>query len=235
MKLSPPLLENFRYQNSFETQVFSYEFYRHCETKNFQRSLVKNSTERFAPMKFFGTETKVFDGKSWYSPPSSYPYTFSLPEIFWIRAQKGYPMKFFGTVWQKFSTEKRDTPLPLMHKILRYTKFSETPNCSPTNLFGTVGQKFSTEKRDTPSLWCIKFCDTQKFLKQRTVPQRIFLVPWDKSFRRRNVIPPSLFLWCIKFFDTQNFPLNRSVPQRIFSVLWDNKFWTRSRDTPYFA
>ena len=150
MKLPPPLLENFRYQNSFETQVFSYEFYRHCETKIFQRSLVKNSTERFPPMKFFGTETKIFDGKSWYSPPSSYPYTFSLPEIFWNRAQKGSPMKFFGTVRPKVFDGETWYPSLWCINFLDTRSFPIHRSAPQRNFSVLWDKKVAMEKRDPP-------------------------------------------------------------------------------------
>ena len=149
MKLPPPLLENFRYQNSFETQVFSYEFYRHCETKIFQRSLVKNSTERFPPMKFFGTETKIFDGKSWYSP------------------------------------------LPLIHTLFRYQKFSETEHRRVPlwNFSALWDQNFSTEKRDTPLSDASIFWIPEVFRYTEVLHNEIFRYCETKKLRWKNVIP----------------------------------------------
>ena len=143
-------------------------------------------------MKYFGTvRQKLFDGKSWYPPPPSYPLIhkfFSLPEIFWNT--EWFPGEVFSVLWEKnFSTKPWSFPPPLlenfryqnsfetqkcstnfigtvrqkffngvqwypllMHKVLRYTKFSETPKCSPTKFFGTVWQKISNEKSWYPPL-----------------------------------------------------------------------------------
>ena len=43
-----------------------------------------------------------------------------------------------------------------MHKILRCTKFSETPKCSLTKFIGTVWQKVLYEKSGYP-LFCIEY------------------------------------------------------------------------------
>ena len=66
-------------------------------------------------------------------------------------------LRSFAVLWDKrFSTENRDIPFS-WKKFFRYPKFSDTPNCSPTNFFGTVRQKIWTKSRDTPSFeWNIE-------------------------------------------------------------------------------
>ena len=91
--LPPPLLSiNFFATGNFlkhTAECFNYEIFRQCETKNFRRKIL------ILP------------------PPPSYPYTFSLPEIFWNTPPKGSPTKFFGTVRQKiFDGKSWYSPLP---------------------------------------------------------------------------------------------------------------------------
>ena len=62
---------------------------------------------------------------------------------------------------------------PLMHENFRYQNFFETTKGSPMSLFSTVGQKNSTENSDIPFL-CIKFFDTQNFVKHRCSPTKFF-------------------------------------------------------------
>ncbi len=114
------------------TEGFLYEMFRYCKTKNFRWKILilpplllsmnffaagnflKHSTERFTYKIFRYCETKNFRLKILIlPPPPSYPYTFSLPEIFWNTAQKGSPTKFFGTVRQKiFDGKSWYSPLP---------------------------------------------------------------------------------------------------------------------------
>ena len=109
------------------TEVFSYEFYRHCETKIFQRSLVISPSyaENFAIHEiFWNTEllpneifrycvTKVFDGETWY-PPSLIP------------------------------------------NIFRYPKFSDTPKCSNEIFRYCETKNFERKVVIPPPLCCIK-------------------------------------------------------------------------------
>ena len=151
--------------------MFSNELFWYSETKTFLLSIkifslpeIFWNTEWFPGEVFYRScEIKKFSTKPWsFAPP--------LLEIFRsqnsFETQKCSPTNFIGTVRQKNFNGVQWYPL-LMHKILRYAKFSETPNCSPTKFFGTVWQKFSTEKRDTPSLMhkvfrYPKFSDTPK-------------------------------------------------------------------------
>ena len=55
---------------------------------------------------------------------------------------RSVPQRIFSVLCDtKFSAEKRDTPLSLMHKIFWYPNFSDTPKCSPTKFVGPVRQK----------------------------------------------------------------------------------------------
>ena len=70
---------------------------------------------------------------------------FSIPEIFWNTAQKGFSTKFFGTVRQQIFYRK-PWYSHLRNKIFRYPKFSETQKGSSTKFFGTVRRKFFNGK-----------------------------------------------------------------------------------------
>ena len=117
---------------------------------------------------------------------------------------KGSFTKFFGTVRKKNFRRKIVMP-PIMHKIFRYPKFSETLKGCSRNFSALRDKKFSTELSDIRFL-CIKFCDARIFLKHRSVPQRNFSVLCDKKFLTENVIPPPSLMHKIfrhpKFFDT---------------------------------
>ena len=90
---------------------------------------------------------KNFDGKSWYSPSPPLIQIFSVPEI--KETLKDPPYENFSALWdKKFSTENCDTPI--MHKIFRYPKFSETLKGCPRNFSALWDKKFSTENCDTP-------------------------------------------------------------------------------------
>ena len=185
-------------------------------------------------MKCFGTvRQKLFDGKSWYPPPSllSTKNFLSPPETFWNT--ECFPGEVFSVLWdkKKFRQNREASPL-LCLKIFDTRIVSKHRSVLLRILSALWDKNFSTEFSDIPFL-CIKFCDTRNFLKYRSVPQRNFSVLCDKKFStEKRDTPP---LWCIKFFDNRNFLIHRSVPQQSFSVPWDKKFWTRSRDTPSFA
>ncbi len=86
---------------------------------------LKHSTEGLFPYQIVRQwETKKFDWNFWYSFPLFFK-TFSLPEIFWNRAQKGSPTKFFGTVIQKTFDWNFWYSFPLFSKLFRCQKFPE--------------------------------------------------------------------------------------------------------------
>ena len=128
VNLPPPSLENFRYQNSFETPKCS-------------------------PTKFFGTVSqKVFDGER--DTPPLWCIKFFDTRNFLIH--RSVPRRNFSVLCdKKFLTENVIPPSP-MHKIFRYPKFFDTPKCSPTKFIGTVRQKILNEKSWYP-LFSIKY------------------------------------------------------------------------------
>ena len=101
------------------SEGFLYEIFRHCETKKFWQKIV---IPPLLSIKFFDTRNFV--------------------------KQRRVPLRSFSVLWDnKFSIENRD--IPLLGKIIRYPKFSETQTGSSTKFFGTVRENFSTENRDT--------------------------------------------------------------------------------------
>ena len=130
---SPFLSINFLATGNFlkhSTEGFPYEIFRHCETKNFRRKILIlpppliqtfsvpeiNATVKDFPTEISGTvRQKIFDGKSWYSPPLS--INFFATGNFWSTAEKGSPAKFFGTVRQKIFVGKSWHSLPPDSKI----------------------------------------------------------------------------------------------------------------------
>ena len=146
-------------------------------------------------------------------------------------ALKWCPRIFSAPSDQKFSTEKRDTPL-FIHKNFRHQNFTENSTI-PLRSFSALWDKiFSTEFSDIAFL-CIKFCDTRIFLKHRTVPQWHFSVMCDKSFQGRIVIPPPSLMHKIWRYHKVSETL-KGCPQN-FSALWHQKFPTEKRDTPYHS
>ena len=131
---------------------------------------------------------------------------------------------------QKFSIENLETPPPpLIRKLFRYRKISETAQKgSPTKFIGTVRQKFFDGKTWYP-LVCIKFFDTPNFLKHLRDAHELFWHCETKNFRRKNVIPPFSSIY---FFETKNFLKNSRIFLRKFWALWDIKISTGNRDMP---
>ena len=142
------------------------------------------------------------------------------------------PLRKFSALWdKKFSTENYEPP-PLIHKLFRYRKFSETQyRRVPLRNFSALwDEKFLTENRDTPSLHhpflSIIFFDTRSFVKHRRVPLRSFSVPWDNKFSIEN---RDISLIGIKFFDTWNNETLKGSPTIFFGTvrqkIFDRKSW----------
>ena len=124
----PPSLENFRYQNSFETQK--------CSPKNFIGTVRK----------------KNFNGVYWY--PLLMHKILRSTKL--SESPKCSPTKFFGTVWQKvFDGETWYPPLWCI-KVFDTRNFLIQRSVPQRNFLVLCDKKFSTEKRDTP-LFCIKY------------------------------------------------------------------------------
>ena len=138
------------------------------------------------------------------------------------------PTKLLGTVWEKFSTEKRDTPLPLW-----YIKFFHTPTF--VKHWRGVHEHFL-------------HCDT-KCLRLKNVvspiKHKIFRYPnffetmkgssrnntalWDQKLSTEERETP---LFIHKNFRNQNFFKNSRIPSWYFSVPWDNIFSIEICDIP---
>ena len=120
-----------------------------------------------------------------------------MPEI--SETLKGSFTKFFGTVRQKKFRRKLVIP-PIMHKIFRYPKFSETLKGCPRNFSALWDKKFSTENCDTP-YYAWNFSIPQIFWNIEGMSTKFFGTVRPKIFDRKTWYP----LVCIKFFDTPNF------------------------------
>ena len=240
-KLWYPLLciKFFDTPNFLKHRRDAHEIFWHCETKNFRR---KNVKPTFSSIKLFDTrkfpenrrvplqsfsfrscETKSSD-KTVKLPPS-FAWKFSIPEFF--RNTEVFSYEFYRHCETKIFQRSLVYPL-LMHKILRYTKFSEIPKCSPRNIFGTVWQKVFDGERDISLSDAYNFSIPEIFWYTEVFPNEIFRYCVTKNFRRRNVIPPSLMH---KIFRYPKFSDTPKCSQQSFSVLWDKKIWTKNRDT----
>ena len=155
----------FRYPNLVKHWRVPFRNFRHGETKIFDRkswysfpplppllSIKFFDTRKFVkhegfPYEVFGTvRQKKIDRKSWYPFPPPIQ-TFSLPEI--TATVKDSPTEIFGTVRQKFFDGKSwYSPLPpLIHKLFRYRKFSETQHRRvPLRSFSVLPDKFFNGK-----------------------------------------------------------------------------------------
>ena len=136
--------------------------------------------------------------------------------------------------WDKnFSTEKRDTPHPLIHRIFfpirNFLKYIMVPW---RIFFGLVSWNNFRQNREASPLFCLKIFVTRILSKHRRVLLRILSALWDKDFSTEFSDIP---FFCIKFCDTRNFLKHRSVPQRNFLVLCDKKISTKKRDTPFLS
>ena len=103
-------------------------------------------------------------------------------------------MKNFGTVRQKFSTEKLDTHPPFLSKVFQYLKLIKHLRIPPRDFFGTV--RFKKYRRNIlmlpPHISSINFLATGKFLKHSTegFPSETFWHCETKNFRRKILITP---------------------------------------------
>ena len=130
------------------------------------------------------------------------------------------------------------SPLPLIHKLFGYRKYSETQHrrVPLPNFSAAWDKKFLTENRDTPSLpppppLIHKFFQYQKFWEtQKCSSTKFFGAVRQKLFDRKSwySLPPLLSL---TFSDNRNFLKHRRVPQRNFPALSDENFSRENRDT----
>ena len=184
------------------------EIFRHCETKNFRRKILKLPPSPplihkhfFATGHFLFSETQII-----------------LYEIFRNCETK--------KLWQKIVILP---PPPLLSINFFDTRNFVKQRRVPLRSFLLQwDNKFSMENRDIPLLG-IKFFDTRNFLKQRRVPIRSFSALWDQKFSTEKRGTPFL---SIKLFEHKNFLKNSRIPLQKFSALWDIKISTENRDKP---
>ena len=121
------------------------------------------------PTKFFGTvRQKIFDGKLWYSLLCIKFFDTSNFLKHWRDAHE-----IFRHCETKNFRLKIVIP-PIMHKIFRYLKFSETLKGCPRNFSALWDKKFSTEKRDTPLFIHKTFLKPKIFSKKVGFPYESF-------------------------------------------------------------
>ena len=171
----PPLLSiNFLATGRFlkhSTEGFTYQIYRHCETKNFGRKNV--------------------------IPPSMHKY-FRYPKI--SETFKGCPRIFLALWDKKLSTEKRDTPF-FIHIFFETKNFLKNSRISLRKFSALWDIKFSTGNRDMPPLIHKFFSIPENFRKTEgflykafrfgPVRQKVPTKPWcpppmHENFRWKN-------------------------------------------------
>ena len=201
-KRDTPLLihKTFRHQNFIENSRIPLRSFSALWEKNFS---TESSVILFLCIKF--CDTRIF-----------------------LKQRNRSATTFFGTAWQKFSTEKRDTPSVSDALNLTKPQFLWNIEGVLTNTFYTVTPNFSDRKTWYPLL-CISFFDTPIFLKQWRDAHEIIRHCGTKIFRGKNVIPATLH----KTFRYQSFSGKQkgSSTKLFVSVLWDKKF-RQNRDAP---
>ena len=167
---------------------------------------------------------------------------------------EGYPTNVFSTMRQRnFNGEK--WYVLLLHKCVRYPKFSKTLEDSPRILSRIVRQKifigdwwkplplfkifrypkFSETLKSSPTnvlaLWAKKFLFYRwNFMKHWRHHFGIFWILRDKTFPIKPWWPALLY---IKNFDAWYFLKHRTVLRRNFLIMSDSKFRTKRRDAPF--
>ena len=174
---------------------------------------------------FFGTvRQKIFNWKVWYSLLCiKFPVTPNYLKH-WRDAHK---------IFRHCETTnfcRKDVIHPVMHKIFRYPKFSETLDGCPRNFSALWDQKFSPEEHNNlyytwnisipQLLWNIERMLTENL---GTVRQKTF------SWKRRYP------LLCIIFFVTPKLSESLKGCPQIFLALWDRNFSREKRDILYYT
>ena len=195
-------------------------------------------TQKGSPTKFFGTvRQQIFNRKSWYSPHRHKVFRYPKLMKHWR-----VPLQKFSALWgKKFSTEDLDTPTPhptpspphpLIHKLFRYQKFSETQiRRVPLRNFSALWDKetFDKESWYSPSPLIHKFFRYQKFCEtQKGSPMKFFGTVRQKKFNKRswhNSLKHKIFRY-------PKLVTHWRVPLQNFSALWGKKFSTEDLDTP---
>ena len=251
----PPLIHKlFRYRTFSETQIrrvplrnFSALWDKKLLTKNrdtppsplihkFFRYQKICETPKGSPTKIFGTvREQIFYRKSWYSPHRHKVFRYPKLMKHWR-----VPLQKFSALWgKKFSTEDLDTPTPhpthppphpLIHKLFRYQKFSETQiRRVPLRNFSALWDKktFDKESWYSPSPLIHKIFRHQKLCEtKKGSPTKFFGTVREQIFYRKSWSSPHRH----KRFRYQKFSETQTGPRRNFSALWDKKNSTKNRD-----
>ena len=184
---------------------------------------------RVAIRNFSGLWDTDFDKKSWYPPLFSYPWKFSIPEVFWNT--KGSPYYIFQNCVTKTLTKNCETsPSSLIHKNFDTRSFLKQKRVHLRNFWTLWDKKLIAENSDIPFL-CVNFFHTRLFLKHRRILLRIFLVLWDKKLTKTCETTPLLL--SIKIFDTRNFSeTQKGSSTKCFGTVRQNSFYGKSWHPP---
>ena len=124
---------------------------------------------------------------------------------------------------------RKDVIHPVMYKVFRYPKFSETLEGCQRNFSALWDQKFSPEGRDTLYYtWNISITNFSETL--HGCPLK-FLALWDKKISTENCDTP-YYAW--NFSITQIIRNIIGCP-RNFSALWNQNFSLEKRHTLYYT
>ena len=108
------------------------------------------NTEVFSNEIFWYSETKNFDGKSWYPPPLLFIKFFSLPEIFWNT--EWFPGEAFPVLWDKKNSRQNREASPLLCLKIFDTRILSKHRSVLLRILSALWDKnFSTEFSDIPS------------------------------------------------------------------------------------
>ena len=226
MILPPPLLSTFFFDTrkflKHRSEGFLYEIFRHCETKNFRRKILRppimhkifrypnfSETMEGCPRYFSALWDKKFLTQNHDTPsPPPLSTNFFGTRNFLKHRSEGLLYEIF----RHCETKKLDTKLwysSLNHKVFRYPKLVTHWRVPLRNFSALWDIKISTENRDMPppihKLFSIPeiFWKTEGFLYKAfrfgLVRQKISTKPW---------CPPPLR--CMKFYDKKIF-LNTKV------------------------
>ena len=184
---------------------------------------------------------KIFDWKSWYSPPPPHVLTinFFATGNFLKHSPEGSLYEIFRHCeTKKFRGKLFIPPPPFIHKLFGHRKKDGTHHRRvPLRIISVLwDKKLPTETLDTPPPPIYKLSGYRKFseTQHRRVPLRNFSALSDKKFSTEplDTHPPRLnhkLFRYRKFSETQY----RSVHLRKFSALWDEKHSTETIETPF--
>ena len=177
--------------------------------------------------------TKSFDTSI--LPPPPYPWTFSLPETLWNT--EGFTYEIFWHCGTKnFRRKILILSSPLIHKLFRYRKFSETQQRRvPLRDFLVLrDKKISTEDRDITPL-SIKFFDTRNLWNTKGFLYEILRHCETKSFWKKlwySLTPPPVIHTIFRY---QNFSkTQKGAHTKFFGTVRHKNFDWRSWYAPSY-